>query len=145
MNGDLAYPERGHEAEIGRGEAPAGLERHLPRSQVLAGGSDIVSGAAGANPDRVLPERLHALLHEHRVRALGHDRPGHDAHALPRAHHALEGSARERRAQHLELARTRVRQIGAPQGVTVHRGIGMAGDGERRTDLTGEDPAERAT
>ena len=108
-------PERGQKAEIGRGEAPAGPERHLPESQVLAGGSDVVTGAAGNDPDRALPERFHTLLHEHRVRALGHHRPGHDAHALPRAHPALEGSAREGGAQH--KGRSRVPTLGrsAPQ------------------------------
>ncbi len=36
-----------------------------------------------------------ALLHDYRIRTLGHRRTGHDAHAFPFAHLAVERTAGE--------------------------------------------------
>ncbi len=75
--------ERCQHAEIGRGEACAGLDHDLTLLHVLAGLANVLADAVIAvDANLAVVADLDLFLHHHRVGALRQQRAGHDPHAL---------------------------------------------------------------
>jgi hypothetical protein len=130
------------------GDANGREQADVRRLQLYSGrqgdvaGSDVLAGRAHIGAAQRQRVDLHAFfvggdtfLHDHGVGALGHRRPGHDAHAFTWAHPAVERPAGQRGADEPQLQWRRIREVGAAQGVTVHRGVVMRRHVDRRADI----------
>ena len=141
--------QRRRQAQVGRAQHPALRQRHPAARQVFAALAPVLAGAqhAGGNRHRVAVDLAQFDRH-HRVQPGRHHRAGHDADALAAPHRAAVGRAGEHRvagrAQDGRQGSGRFGgQVGAVQGVAVHRRVVVCRHVDRRDHVGRQHPAKR--
>ena len=139
-----ADAERGEQSQLRGVQHGARPEREFAATDVLAGRTHVLADAVArldSGPARLEPD---VLLHHDRVGSRRDAGAGHDAHALPRPHLALERPPRPRGADDLEPRGAGRGQLATGQGVTVHRRVTVRGDVDRRAHFARQDTSECA-
>ncbi len=140
---DFGHAQRGHQAQIGRAQQLACGQGRLAARQVFASQAAVVAGPhqAGRENDLIAFDAAKLLRH-HGVAARGHHRAGHDAHGAARGRFAAEGMTGEPASGDRKHGVALRCEIGAAQGVAVHRRVVVGGHVDGRNDVLRQHPAE---
>ena len=142
VDAQLATSERRRQTKLGRAKTPSRGKRRLAQRHVLAGVAAVGALAdAGLQPHPTIRGGGAIFLHQHRVGAVGHRRPGEDADRLAAPDRAVERVARGGAAPDRQFGFTVGRKIGVGHGIAVDRAVGMRRQVDGSDDIARQDAA----
>ena len=143
MHRHLDLAERGDQADLLRPEDGPALDDDGARVDVLAAHPDVRALGDRSDSHAAAVELGHDLLRIDGVGAPRHRGASHDPDGLAGRQRAVEHGAGRQVGDDPKIARPGGGDVGAPDGVTVHRRVVGRRHVERRPHILGDDATER--